>query len=1803
MGDFNGDGRADFVFGAGLSGARYSQYWVCLTNATGTGLVSCAQVPLLPGTLPGGGPTYPSAPRSFAVYGDFNGDGRVDVAFFLDGVPGDVYRYCLSSSTSTAVQFACYDAQGPRSVDGGLEGADASGDRDVVVADVNGDGRADFIQRKNDGSQTREWRVCLSRWGEAGLSFSNALSCSNAWLQLTTGEVSKLGVFDFNGDGMADFAAPMQPSEPGYVDGRWRVCLARGDGSFYDAPAASCETYWNGPTGTPNSTDMNKLYFGDFDGDGRTDFAIPLTANLKWRVCLSAGVDFVCTNGGSRPDWDGPGVSPTQGAFDRATKIADLNGDGRSDIITFNNGATAFKTTGPTANRIEHIINGLSARIDVAYRSLTDPTTPAVYSRGTVTAASNELVIQSPMYVVSSHSASDGNGGGVLVTTSYSYTGLKGRSDGRGLLGFNQRRVVDINGVETITTFEQTWPRHGMTASIEKRAPAAGGPMRLVNRVTNLYETTPVSESIGSVYRTVQKQSEQESWELNNWADPGTKLPRTRTDMTGWDSFGNVGTVVVTTYDGPSGGAGHVKTTVNNYVNETTQWLLGRLTASMVTSQAPADPATSVRKSEFSYYCLPGPDCGVDPPSARGQLRSETIEPDCYNAAGGCIDRSQGQRTSYTYDAFGNKSSSLVQFYEGSTLKQREARVTYDASGRFPILIDKIGDPSAPIDIRERMLHDARFGGVRAKSAPDRIQTYSEHDGFGRPVRSSVCKVSNPDPAIELCSPNTPNGLLSQTSRTMEAAGLAAGEVYRIVERTSGAPEKRVYFDQLQRERRIEVRNFANSGFVESRTAYDSLGRKASETRPYASTGGASVSRTTAYQYDVLNRLELETRPIGTVRTSYFVVSHTDAAGGGVVANRAKIETRRSNTTGEEVTSRVVNSQNQVVEAVEANGKSTTNAYDAAGNLICVTPSSFAPATRRCKADATRSGYQIATEFDQRGRKVKMADPDMGTWTYAYSGVGELLQQTDANGAVSSQTYDSLGRLVQRVEQRGATTFQSTWTFDDITSCSTVSLVKTGKLCRNAVTAGAAKSLEYDQYGRLYKTVTDIRDVASVVRSFDAYTLFDNRNRPAYTGYPQVDATTPRYAVRQTFNAAGYASQVGEATNPAVVHWAATSRYDDGQPYQTSIGGVGEARGYDGLGRIASIVSGLLQNATFSFDHLGNLTSRRDQRGDGLTYDESFAYDEIHRVKQVTCNVATLCGTSRTFQYDDFGNLRNKAGLILTPTTNTHRLQSAGARSYQYDAAGNVLTDGTTSVTWTPFNYPDYLTSGGGRIDLRYDADHERTVESGSNGTLTLYVGRQFFEVSIQGATTTGKAYLATPDGIVGVVTQSTANALGRRYWYRDHLGSIVAERDSATAQTVYLGYDEWGARRGSFVPTSTATARGFTGHEHLDTPFTLVHMNGRIYDPVAGRFVSADPIIQDATNPQSFNRYAYVYNNPLSFTDPHGFSAWSQWIRPVVITVATWYVLGPGGAFGASGVFGAVGGSAGLFGSTLANGFASAAAAGFAAGGIQGGNIESAVYGAFSAVAFYGVGQSATFLADKYGTAFWGSGSPGRVVLHGAAGCASASVAGGSCGHGAISAAFAEAAGPNVSSVTGGNKVAGFVGAIVAGGAAARLAGGKFANGAATGAFSYLFNSLAHPTNTLEAGVRQAILRGDVGELRVLLGEANLTANDMAMAQRALSAMENLSGQEARMLAKRYGLDFANKIGHAFGKELHNLDTLVRTFGSPERAFVQIQNQVDALSLSAGPFTRVLTIDSVNVTIRGFVQNGIAKIGTVFVP
>ena len=104
---------------------------------------------------------------------------------------------------------------------------------------------------------------------------------------------------------------------------------------------------------------------------------------------------------------------------------------------------------------------------------------------------------------------------------------------------------------------------------------------------------------------------------------------------------------------------------------------------------------------------------------------------------------------------------------------------------------------------------------------------------------------------------------------------------------------------------------------------------------------------------------------------------------------------------------------------------------------------------------------------------------------------------------------------------------------------------------------------------------------------------------------------------------------------------------------------------------------------------------------------------------------------------------------------------------------------------------------------------------------------------------------------------------------------------DASATVLARESFGAWGARRaanwqgspspGEWQQIANTTRRGYTGHEQLDNVL-LVHMNGRVYDPAIGRFMSADPYGIDEWKSQSWNRYAYVQNRPLLFTDPTGF-------------------------------------------------------------------------------------------------------------------------------------------------------------------------------------------------------------------------------------------------------------------------------------------------------------------------------------------
>jgi len=112
----------------------------------------------------------------------------------------------------------------------------------------------------------------------------------------------------------------------------------------------------------------------------------------------------------------------------------------------------------------------------------------------------------------------------------------------------------------------------------------------------------------------------------------------------------------------------------------------------------------------------------------------------------------------------------------------------------------------------------------------------------------------------------------------------------------------------------------------------------------------------------------------------------------------------------------------------------------------------------------------------------------------------------------------------------------------------------------------------------------------------------------------------------------------------------------------------------------------------------------------------------------------------------------------------------------------------------------------------------------------------------------------------------------------KDNLGSWNVISDSIGNIVQRVSFDAWGRRRNATdwsynnINGNLRFDRGYTGHEHIQA-FNLINMNGRMYDPAVGRFLSPD-IFADAGSTQGMNSYSYCLNNPLMYSDPSGWIA-----------------------------------------------------------------------------------------------------------------------------------------------------------------------------------------------------------------------------------------------------------------------------------------------------------------------------------------
>lgn len=218
----------------------------------------------------------------------------------------------------------------------------------------------------------------------------------------------------------------------------------------------------------------------------------------------------------------------------------------------------------------------------------------------------------------------------------------------------------------------------------------------------------------------------------------------------------------------------------------------------------------------------------------------------------------------------------------------------------------------------------------------------------------------------------------------------------------------------------------------------------------------------------------------------------------------------------------------------------------------------------------------------------------------------------------------------------------------------------------------------------------------------------------------------------------------------------------------------------------------------------------------------------------------------------------------------------------------NATTD---HITWTSANYVSNVGGPGEDSVWTYGPNRQvyKSYQAGPGGDETTYhVGKLFELVTFGGNSSNYRHYIMAGNELVAIYSRTFLGVNTLNYIQSDHQGSI-ASITTSTPATPYVNesFTAFGDRRNgetwSGAPTTAdetainAKSRwGYTGHTAIGVNMGLVHMNGRIEDAVIGRFMSPDPRGTIRGNTQSWNRYSYVNNNPLRFTDPTGFTCFT---------------------------------------------------------------------------------------------------------------------------------------------------------------------------------------------------------------------------------------------------------------------------------------------------------------------------------------
>ncbi|CAD5287905.1 putative RHS repeat-associated core domain-containing protein [Alteromonas sp. 38] len=1648
--DLTGDGKSDLMY-------VKSGYWR-LKSATSTSTTTLTNI------------GDSGSQRQYALNIDYNGDGVRDL-LVADGEDKNWYIVYYENTKSAPARCEgtskCPSHTVSRSLKKGyIKNSSGANLRawgfkgGAAVMDVNGDGFEDIVYRKG-----KEVRAYLNTGNKSFtdnhlFTFSSELSGDALFghAQMYRATIKSASAIDINGDGLSDIILQVTSTDGYCTNSRGDRLFAQtrreceGDlmGTWQENTTSNRQVFIS-KTNSANDPYFSKVQtlsasykdirYADLNGDGLTDMIYSYAS--KWRYRLSNGKTFGAEQILTQPydtdsanysqfvdvNYDGKAdmlyatsnsswtiyvssltTSPSKVNFtyvrtrsfgsNNTIRFGDGNGDGNLDLYI--GSSSDWRRYSIRVNQNEYTVNKITNGFGVATNiKYTPMTNTALYFR------------QDSSYNTHTNVFSPFAGGKLVsevrtdVTSSkdlivkYQYGGLLLHRKGRGSLGFEVLRTIDQQTGVVTETYNHQY--HGNTNFVLTGIPRITAQFIGTHALSWAKNNLKAMKTAQGGYHAYIYDSFEKSYTYDGVNTQFVSQTNTRTVK---DTWGNVDNISVTVYDKDSNdfsgtyGDNQKTYTVNTYKDR--RW--GRLETTRVEKTVNGGGKIT-RNSRFTY-------------NSSNYLHQAIVSPD---------NAKYKTTTTYSYDTYGNKTQVSVAGYSTNTgsTQTRTTKTEYQGNGRFV-----------------HRQHDAmgnyvtyQYNGVYGNAVSGLIKNSTVYSVNSRPTKTfyddfgRAYKIDHPDSRITLITRNW-------------CLNCVSGSYYYESKTESGKSAVKAYYDKWGREVARYVRS-AEEDWDKVFTYYDDQGRVDYVTEP------SSTSYRTTYSYNALGQVDQVTKPNGEIVT-YFVNGLEQST----LDERGNAYFKYANGFG------------QTTKTIDALGGEVQFKYDAYGNL------------KETITEADGKSSKIQNWYDTYGRKTKMTDPDKGTWIYTYNAFGELYTQKTARGHTFTLNYDKLGRKIRSYQANEGTLcwHYATNNSDNRDAYKAGRLFATAKYdgknqsCGTSPTTAATirKYFKYDSAERPIETRTYAGG-----KTYYQNTSFDGYSRPSLKTFP-ADSQGNRLQVKMHYKTSSGA--LYKITNNATGALLKEVKEFDrrrqaveilyGNNIRTHFGYRGDT-GWHTSTRVMRSSSAIFYSGV-THDEMGNVKTRTTEYGTnpgvGAKFTETYTYDDLNRLdyRSVSvgdwgANMPSIFDDNIDYQYDGFGNLKKKNGVSnynYSDANRVHRLTSAtGFGSFAYDNNGNIRSDGTgRTFNYGTYDKPTRITKGGLYADMKYGVDRElyfkkeKRVEAGkTNEYQTIYLGNyeEVRRTGGSGSSTEHKYYVA---GDI-VISHRSNGTKEYSYLHKDHQGSITTVTNVNGTVVQQAFFDPFGKRTQIHQASVFANAsymqptdRGYTGHNMMDG-LGIIHMNGRIYDPTLGRFLQADPFIQAPLNSQNYNRYSYVLNNPMSYTDPSGYFFSKLWkgvkkFAGVIAGAALIYFTG---------------GTASWFVSSWYGAAAAGAISGAVGAAANGGNIlTGALRGAFSAAAFYGVGQ------------MFDPGTFGNIVGNGVVGGVMSDLQGGNFGHGFFAAGFSAAAKPMIYEKFGyapENAGARVVTAAVIGGTASVISGGKFANGATTGAFSQMFN------------------------------------------------------------------------------------------------------------------------------------------------